>query len=78
MAERDTMITIHRKLESFDALLAAAKLAVMESADLRSETCLSPDTMTALNEAIEKAGGWTQAELDAMEASVLDLPEAGK
>lgn len=54
---------------SHAALLAAAKLAIKQSADLVGDTFLSSEVHTALNEAIEEAGGWTeaeQAELDAV------------
>ena len=58
-------------------LIAAAKRAVIESADMIGATYLSEDVSTALNEAIEAAGGWTQEESEKLDALALgsNVPE---
>jgi hypothetical protein len=70
---------IQKCWNAHDSLLAAAKLAVMESANLIGETVLSGPAAEALNEAIKEAGGWTEAEQDQLDALALgeNIPEEG-
>jgi hypothetical protein len=65
-----------------DALLVAAKRAVMESCDLESTSLLDIETLTQLNAAIELGGGFSPEEeahmenLSTLELVDLDTDEA--
>ena len=53
---------VTRLREALAGLLTAAKLAIMESADVTSGTTLTEEAHVALNEAICAVGGWTYEE----------------
>lgn len=62
-------------LKSHEALLNAAKLAVMNSADLRSDCILGEAVASALNDAITLAGGFTEEEQERLEDLALGEDE---
>lgn len=58
---------------AFSALLAAAKLTIINSADLSSATILDGEISEGLNAAIELAGGFTEKEHQLLEDLALGL-----